>query len=217
MNEEFQFQNYKSIGKKMISLAKDLFPLNRSILGPDIRLSLRKFVALNPEFITLSFPTGEKVFDWEIPQEWVIREAYIEHETGRRFAEFKVNNLHLVGYSRAVNEVIPKNELIKNIHTLPENPDAIPYVTSYYNKDWGFCLSHNDYLCLPEGNYKVFIDSEFIDGEMNMIEAVIPGKSKKEIFFSTYLCHPSMANNELSGPVLLNEILTFIKKLKNRY
>jgi len=203
-------------GKRMLNLAKYLYPFNRSLMGPDIRYSLQKFVSLNSEFNFIKFNTGEKVFDWEIPEEWVIRDAYIEHESGKRFAEFKKCNLHLMGYSIPVNKIMPKSELIKKISTIPEKPSAIPYITSYYQKNWGFCLSQNQLLDLPEGNYKVVIDSEHRSGELNIIESIIPGKLKKEIFFSTYLCHPSMANNELSGPVLLNEILNYVKSLEDR-
>lgn len=209
--------NYDLIGKRMINLAKELFPYNRSLMGPDIRFSFDKFISINSEFKYINFSTGKKVFDWEIPEEWIIKDAYIEHENGKRFAEFKNCNLHLMGYSIAVNKIISKDELVKKIYTLPESPESIPYVTSYYKKDWGFCLSHKEYLNLPDGNYKVFIDSEHKPGTLNLIEAVIPGKTKKELFFSSYLCHPSMANNELSGPVLLNEIMNMVKKTKNRY
>ncbi len=208
---------YDLVGEKMLNFAKDLFPLNRSLMGPDIRYSLQKFIDLNPEFKYVNFHTGEKVFDWEIPQEWIIRNAYIEDEKGRKYAEFNKSNLHLMGYSTSVNKVINKEELIKKIFSIPDFPSAIPYVTSYYKKNWAFCLSHNELKKLPKGNYKVFIDSEHKDGKLSLIEALIPGKSKREIFFSSYLCHPSMANNELSGPVLLNEILNLVKNLKNRY
>ncbi len=208
--------NFNKEGERMLNLAKELYPFNRSLMGPDIRYSMQKFINLNSDFKEIKFFTGEKVFDWEIPEEWIIRNAYIEHESGKRFAEFKKCNLHLMGYSTSVNKIIPKSDLIKRISTIPDLPLAIPYVTSYYKKNWGFCLSHNQFLELPEGNYKVFIDSEHKKGELNIIEAVIPGKFKKEIFFSSYLCHPSMANNELSGPVLLNEILNYVKNLKKR-
>ena len=212
--EDINYNNFE--GDRMYSLAKRLFPLNRSIMGPDYRSSLDFFIKINPEFKIIKFQTGDKVFDWEVPEEWSVNDSYIEHESGRRFAEFKTNNLHLVGYSCAVNKVISKKELLSHIHTLPENPDAIPYVTSYYQKNWGFCLPHNTLLDLPEGKYKVFIDSKHQRGELWLIEACIPGKVKDEIFFTSYLCHPSMANNELSGPVLLNEILNYVKSIKNR-
>ena len=201
----------------MIKWARDLFPLCRSLTGLGTKKTLKYFKKINPEFRIINFKSGKKVFDWEIPEEWIIKDAYIEHENGKRFAQFKHCNLHLMGYSIAVNKIISKDELIKKIYTLPESPESIPYVTSYYKKDWGFCLSHKEYLNLPDGNYKVFIDSEHKPGTLNLIEAVIPGKTKKELFFSSYLCHPSMANNELSGPVLLNEIMNMVKKNKNRY
>ena len=209
-------KKYSLIGKNMLDLAKDLFPLNRSLMGPDIRNSFRKFVEINPEFIPIKFPSGTQVFDWQIPKEWIIRDAYIEHEDGKRFAEFKKCNLHIMGYSTPINKVISKSELIKKIHTIENYPSAIPYVTSYYKKDWAFCLSYQELKNLPEGNYRVFIDSEHKKGELSLIEAVIPGKSDKELFFSSYLCHPSLANNELSGPVLLNELLNYVKTLKQR-
>ncbi len=204
------------VGERMIKFAKELYPCNRSIMGPDIRSGLKKFIEANPSFIPIKYRTGENVFDWEIPKEWIIREAYIEDQSGLKIAEFSKNNLHLVGYSTSIDERISKNDLLKKIHTLPEMPDAIPYVTSYYKKDWGFCLAHNELSKLTEDNYKVYIDSEHKPGELWVLEAVIPGIYKEEIFFSSYLCHPSMANNELSGPVLLNEIVNYVKAIKNR-
>ena len=203
-------------GEKMLSLAKELFPLNRSIMGPDIRYSLEVFRKKHPEFELLEFPTGARVFDWEIPQEWIIREAYIEHESGERFAVFSKSNLHLMGYSSPVNRSLKKEELLRHIHTHPYDKDAIPYVTSYFKKDWAFCMSREEVDRLPDGEYRVVIDSEFVDGHLCLQEAIIQGNSDKEIFFSTYLCHPSMANNELSGPVLLSHILDYIKSISNR-
>ncbi len=209
-------KKYTLIGENMLALAKDLFPLNRSLMGPDIRNSFRKFVEINPEFIPITFPSGTKVFDWEIPKEWIIRDAYIEHEGGKRFAEFNKCNLHVMGYSKSINKILSKDKLLEKVHTLPDYPSAIPYVTSYYKKDWAFCLSYEELVNLPDGNYKVYIDSEHKEGELWMIEALVPGELDKEIFFSSYLCHPSLANNELSGPVLLNEILKYVKNFKKR-
>lgn len=207
-----EIKNVEERGRNMLAFAKELFPYCRSILGPDIRKSLNFFKNKNNEFKTISFKTGEKVFDWEIPKEWSILDGYIEHESGIRFAEFKKNNLHVVGYSHAVNMELDKKDLIKHINIIPEKPNAIPYCTSYYKDRWGFCLDKNTFDSLPEGNYKVFIDSKLEDGELHLIEAKLKGRSKKEIFFSSYLCHPSMANNELSGPVLVNELITYIKE-----
>jgi aminopeptidase-like protein len=201
--------------KKMIDWAKDLFPICRSITGEGTRSTLKYFEKINPELKRLKFKSGTNVFDWKIPKEWNIRNAYIEHESGKKFANFKKNNLHVVGYSKPINVRITKKELIKKIHSIKNQPDAIPYVTSYYNEDWGFCMSENEKKKLPDGKYKVFIDSKFKKGFLDISHALIKGKSKKEIFFSSYICHPSMANNELSGPVLLNAIMIYLKKYKS--
>ncbi len=203
-------------GADMLALAKSLFPLNRSLMGPDIRRSLEIFQKLHPEFKKIEFTTGTKVYDWEVPQEWCIREAFIEHESGKRFAIFSENNLHLMGYSEPVDKVLDKKELLKRINSLPNNRTAIPYLTSYYKKSWAFCMSNEQVEKLPEGKFRVFIDSEFKDGYLCLQEAIINGTSNKEIFFSSYLCHPSMANNELSGPVLLSKLMDYVKTLKNR-
>lgn len=196
----------------MYSWMKDLFPYCRSITGNGIKNSLRYFEKINPEFKRLKFKTGKKVFDWTIPEEWNVKDAYVEHESGKKFAKFKENNLNLVGYSEPVNFTLEKKKLIKKIHTLKQQPNSIPYVTSYYNRDWGFCMSEKNKRKLPNGKYRVFIDSELKKGSLELSHAIIKGKLNQEIFFSSYLCHPSMANNELSGPVVLNKLLQFIKK-----
>ena len=196
---------------QMLKWAKDLFPICRSITGDGTRMTLSYFERINPEFRRLKFKTGQKVFDWEIPKEWNIKDAYLEHESGERYAEFKKCNLHIVGYSKPVNKKISKKELLNYIHTQKDQPDSIPYVTSYYKERWGFCLSENQKSKLPDGNYKVIIDSDLKNGNLELSDAIFKGKTKKEIFFSSYICHPSMANNELSGPVLLNAIMHYIK------
>ena len=196
---------------QMLKWAKDLFPICRSITGDGTRKTLSYFEKINPEFRRLKFKTGQKVFDWEIPKEWNIKDAYLEHESGERYAEFKKCNLHIVGYSKPVNKKISKKELLNYIHTQKDQPDSIPYVTSYYKERWGFCLSENQKSKLPDGNYKVIIDSDLKNGNLELSDAIFKGKTKKEIFFSSYICHPSMANNELSGPVLLNAIMHYIK------
>jgi aminopeptidase-like protein len=188
----------------------------RSLTGEGIDTSFKVFQAIHPEFHTLSFATGTEVFDWIIPPVWNVKNAYIEHESGQRFCEFLVNNLHLVGYSEPVDILLDKEELLKFLHSRDDLPEAIPYVTSYYVKRWGFCISRRQLHELPEGNYRCFIDSSFTTGSLNLIEAVLPGESSEEVFFSSYLCHPSMANNELSGPVLLSAIMTHLKQMDNR-
>ncbi len=198
--------------KKMIDWAKDLFPICRSITGEGARTTLKYFEKINPELKRLKFKSGTKVFDWKIPKEWNIRNAYIEHESGKKFANFKNNNLHVVGYSKPINVRITKKELIKKIHSIKNQPDAIPYVTSYYNEDWGFCMSENEKKKLPDGKYKVFIDSKFKKGFLDISHALIKGKSKKEIFFSTYICHPSMANDNISSVAVQAFLIKYLKE-----
>jgi len=196
----------------MIKWAKDLFPLCRSITGLGIQKTLRYFIKLNPEFKILKFSSGKKVFDWVIPDEWNIKDSFFEYKNGKKYCQLKKSNLHVISYSQPINKTVTKKELLKHIYTLKDQPNSIPYVTSYYKKRWGFCMTENQKKKLPNGKYKVFIDSSLKKGNLEIIEAVKKGASNKEIFFSTYACHPSMVNNELSGPVLLNAIFKYIKQ-----
>ena len=196
----------------MYNWMKDLFSLNRSILGDGIRKSLNYFKKINPEFKIINFKSGRKIFDWQVPNEWNVKNAYIKDLKGNKFAEFNKNNLHLVGYSIPIKKRLTKKELFKKIYVENKNSDAIPYITSYYDKDWGFCMSKKQRQKLRGSHFDVVIDSKIEKGKLSLMELVLRGKSKKEIFFSTYLCHPSMANNELSGPVVQNALIKFIKK-----
>lgn len=196
----------------MLRWAKDLFPIPRSLTGDGVRETFSYLQNINPEIKLHSYTTGEAVFDWEIPQEWKIRNAYIEHvNTGQRFAEFSKNNLHVVGYSEPVDRVMEKSELLKYIYTQRDQPDLTPYVTSYYKRRFGFCMSENEKASLPDGQYHALIDSELFDGELLVGDMLIEGESQREIMFSSYICHPSMANNELSGPVLLSALTKYVK------
>ena len=197
---------------EMMKWITDLFPVNRSLTGQGVDFTINYFKKINPEFSVINFKSGKKVFDWIIPKVWIINDAYLKHESGKKYAEFKKNNLHLVGYSAPVNKIISKKELLEKIFSLKNQPNLIPYVTSYYKEDWGFCLSENEKRKLPDGKYKVFIDSEFCSGSLKVAEAFLRGKKKKEIFFSTYFCHPSMANDNLSGLSILNAIIKFLKE-----
>lgn len=201
--------------KEIYELAKKLFPINRSITGDGVRKTLNILNEVYPLEIK-SVPTGYKAFDWEVPEEWEIREAYIEYENGEKILNFKDNNLHIMGYSESIDKIVDLKELQKYLYSLPNQPDAIPYVTSYYKKKIGFCITHNKRKNLKEGNYHIFIDSTHKKGVLNYGEIIIPGKSKKEIFLSTYICHPSMANNEVSGPSLTIFLAKYISSLKNR-
>ncbi|WP_158161632.1 DUF4910 domain-containing protein [Grimontia hollisae] len=193
-----------NIGEYMYSLADELFPINRSLTGKGVRMTLSILKRELPDLEINFFLSGDKAFDWVIPKEWDVKSAYVEDIDGNRIIDFKENNLHLVGYSIPIDRYMTIDELNKNLYSLPNQPDAIPYITSYYKKNWGFCLAHNQRQMLlqtPNKIVKVKIDSKHFDGVMNYGELYIKGKSNKEILLSTYICHPSMANNELSGPV----------------
>jgi len=209
--------NLKSIGSEMYSFIVDLFPICRSITGDGARKTLCYLKDIVNDLNIYEIPCGTKVFDWTIPEEWNINEAWIQDSSGNIIIDFKKNNLHVVGYSEPVNKTIKLSELRDYLYTLPDQPDAIPYVTSYYKKRWGFCLSYSQFKTLADGNYKVFIDSNFSNGVLNYGEIIIKGKSDKEILLSTYICHPSMANNELSGPVVTIALAKWLKTRNNLF
>ena len=165
----------------------------------------------------LGVPTGTDVMDWITPKEWHVEAAYIVTPSGEKICDFSTNNLHLVGYSKPFQGTLSLEELDKHLYSLQSQPDAIPYVTSYYKEIWGFCLSQNQRDSLKSGNYEVVVESKLFDGVLNYGEVLIPGASNREVFFSTYICHPSMANNELSGPVLATELAKFLQSRKNYY
>jgi len=191
---------------------RNLFPICRSIMGPGARETLDYFDSYFKEFHREVFKTGEKVFDWEIPDEWRISNAYIEHvESDERFCEFSLNNLHVVNYSEKTNKILDLTELQDHLYSLPDKPHLIPYVTSYYNRNWGFCITHEERKRLKPGLYRAYIDSSHYPGELHLSDAVLPGKHNSEILFTSYICHPSMANNELSGPVLVCALLDYVK------
>ena len=202
-----------STGNKIFNLAKELWPLNRSITGDGVRQTLQIIKKIIPELKIHEVPSGKKVFDWSIPKEWNVKEAWIKTPSGKLICDFSVNNLHLLGYSIPVHKKLALDELKQKLFT-HDISNAIPYRTSYYNEDWGFCLSKDEYDSLEEGLYEVFIDSELKDGNMTYGELIVKGQSKEEIFFSTYICHPSMANNELSGPCLTTYLAKFISSQK---
>jgi aminopeptidase-like protein len=194
-----------------------LWPICRSISGNGLRESFQILNEIIPLELT-EVKTGTQVLDWVIPKEWNISDAYILCPDGRKIADFKVNNLHVINYSIPVNQQLTYDQLLPYLNTLPEKPDAIPYLTTYYKQTWGFCLTHNEFLTLPkEGNYQVVIDSTLTDGALTYGQCVLKGSSNEEILFSSYLCHPSLANNELSGPLALAFLYQQLCKTENRY
>jgi len=204
------------VGQKMYDWAVDLFPINRSLSGNGVRQTLQYIKNIIPELKVNEVPSGTKCFDWTVPQEWNCGDGYIVDPDGNKICNFKVNNLHIVGYSTPVDKEIELEELIEHLYYLEDQPTAIPYITSYYSPRWGFCLSFNEFQKLKKGTYKVKINSELKDGNLTYGEIKIKGESEKEIFLSTYVCHPSMANNELSGPVVTTALVNFIKSLEGR-
>jgi len=207
----------QSFMMEMWDLTKELWPLCRSLTGSGTQQTLDILSREIPDLSVHSVRSGQKFFDWEIPLEWNIKEAWIKDSKGNIIISFSSNNLHVVGYSHPINKTISYEDLIKHIHTRPDYPEAIPYVTSYYKEYWGFCMSYEQFLSLDDSTYEVFIDSNLSPGNMNFGEVIIPGLSKKEIFFSSYICHPSMGNNELSGPVVLTSLVNWIYSLTNRF
>jgi len=203
-------------GKQMHDLCRELFPICRSITGNGLRESLMILKRYVPDLKIFEVPTGTKCFDWEVPKEWNINDAYIVTPDGDKICDFKKSNLHVVGYSVPIDRLISFDELQEHLHSLPDQPNAIPYVTSYYEEQWGFCISQNQRDMLIPGNYRVVIDSKLENGSLTYGELIIPSESSQEIFLSTYLCHPSMANNELSGPVVTVFIARWINSLKKR-
>jgi aminopeptidase-like protein len=202
----------------MINLMRTLWPINRSLSGEGNRQTLTilsEFIGENLEISRI--PSGSEVFDWTIPKEWNVNEAYVIRPDGIKILNFHQNNLHLVGYSDSVDKIVSLNELQDHLFSLPNQPDAVPYVTSYYRNGWGFCISEKDRLGLPEGDYRVVIRTTKKDGFLELAEFLIPGECKdREIIFSTYICHPSLANNELSGPVLCAALIRELKSLYSK-
>jgi aminopeptidase-like protein len=196
------------IGKEIYNLCFRLYKINRSITGEGVRQTLAILKEFIPDLSINEVDTGTSVFDWVIPKEWKVNDAYIITPSGKKICSFKDNNLHLLGYSAPIHMKLNLSDLQNNLYSLPDQPTAIPYVTSYYKETWGFCLSQQQRNSLEEGEYEVFIDSKLFDGSLSYGELLIKGRLDKEIFISTYVCHPSMANNELSGPT----VVTFLAK-----
>ena len=191
----------------MFELIRELFPICRSISGDGLRRSLARLGDVIP-LVTHEVATGTQVFDWTIPKEWNIRDAYIKDAAGRRVIDFQQSNLHVVNYSAPVNSRMSLSELRPRLHSLPDHPDWIPYRTTYYAESWGFCLPHRQLESLADTEYEVVIDSTLEDGALTYGECVLPGESEDEFLISVHICHPSLCNDNLSGVAVATTLVS---------
>ncbi len=205
------------IGREMYDFATQLYPINRSLTGPGVRQTLAMLdERIGGGLQIHEVPSGTRAFDWTVPDEWTVRDAWIATDTGQLVVDFRNHNLHVVGYSVPVDVELDLDELQKHLHSLPDQLDAIPYITSYYARRWGFCLTHRQRQALKPGRYRVKIDSTLTSGNLIYGELRLPGASPQEVLLSTYVCHPSMANNELSGPVVVSQLVRWLRALPQR-
>jgi aminopeptidase-like protein len=203
-------------GRELHRFAAELYPICRSITGNGIRQTLERIQSLIP-LRTTEVPTGDPVFDWTIPKEWNIRDAYIKGPEGKRIVDFMQCNLHVMSYSTPLRSTMSLSELKPHLYTLPAHPEWIPYRTSYYQENWGFCLSHNQMLSLKDGDYEICIDSALEAGHLTYAECYLPGRSTEEILISCHACHPSLANDNLSGLTVAVFLAQFLSGRNLRY
>jgi aminopeptidase-like protein len=207
-----------SLGLQAYELATKLWPLNRSLISSATAETLRAVTAgCGGELTIHSYKSGSQVGDWQIPMAWEVRDAYIADKSGNKIVNWKENNLHLMSYSVPMNQIVSRKELLAHLHSAPNTPEWIPYRTSYYKSDWGFCIPHNNLKTFVDQEYLVVIDSRFDEGNLEVGELHFAGKTSAQIVFSTYICHPSMANNELSGPVVLNALAKYLSQIDHYY
>ena len=204
------------VEQKLYSLMQELFPICRSITGNGVRKTLR-ILKEEIDLKIINVPSGTKVFDWKIPNEWNIRDAYVKNSKGERIIDFHKSNLHILNYSIPIKKTISSHELKNHLYSLPEKPNSIPYVTSYYKKNWGFCVPHNSLKSFNDDAYKVHIDSTLKPGSLTYGEFLIKGKIKDEILISTYICHPSLCNDNLSGIVVTTMLAKLLSKIETYY
>lgn len=207
---------FADTGADMHRWASDLWPLNRSLTGEGVRATLAFLKDLLPSLTIHEVSSGTQAFDWTVPDEWNLREAWVEDSEGSRVIDTARSNLHVVGYSEPFDGTITRNDLLARLHTLPEQPDVIPYVTSYYQRTWGFCIAHRDIERLGDGPFRVHVDTTLEPGHLTYADLIIPGETTDEVLLSTYVCHPSMANNELSGPVVATALARWMQAVPSR-
>lgn len=206
----------KKYNNNIYDLVEKLYPICRSITGDGVRETL-SVINNNIPIQIYEVPTGTKVFDWTIPDEWNITEAFIEDLDGNRIIDFNNSNLHVVNYSSPIDQIISFEELKPHLHTLPEHPDWIPYRTTYYTENWGFCLSHNDLQKMNKKKYRILINSNFKKGSLTYGEYFKQGEINDEVLISTHICHPSMCNDNLSGIAVAAELGKYLSNITTRY
>ena len=214
MNEMSRTAPFGELGRSMFDFMADVFPICRSITGAGLRDTLSRIGEIVPLQLT-EVPSGTQVFDWTVPREWNIADAWVADESGQRVIDFRSSNLHVINYSLPVARTLTLDELSPHLHTLPEHPTWVPYRTSYYAEDWGFCLSEDARKELAPGRYEAVIDATLADGSLTYGECVLPGSSSDEILISSHVCHPSLANDNLSGvavAVFLAQVLTQVDR-----
>lgn len=204
------------VGQRLYELIRELYPICRSITGEGFRKTLRRLQARVPVALH-EVPSGTPVFDWTVPQEWNIRDAYVKNSSGERVIDFQKSNLHVVSYSVPIQATVTLSELKEHLHTLPEHPDWIPYRTSYYTEDWGFCLPHRQFLELEDAEYEVAIDSTLEDGHLTYGEYYLPGERSEEVLISCHSCHPSLCNDNLSAMSVAVELAQHLGHSRRRY
>lgn len=205
-----------NVGEDMYTFIGELYPICRSITGDGVRETLRRIQSHIPIEIH-EVPSGTKVFDWTVPKEWNIRDAYVKDSRGQRVIDFQASNLHVVSYSLPFRGKLSLRELRDHLHTLPEHPDWIPYRTSYYHETWGFCISHNDLARLTDDEYNVLIDSSLESGNLSYGECVVKGQQDEEVLLSCHICHPSLCNDNLSGIAMTTFLARYLSGLPRRH
>jgi len=216
MEEPKKLIDLNKLGHEMYDLMRRLYPICRSITGDGFRKTLN-IIHEHVPLEVYEVATGTKVFDWVVPKEWNIKDAYVKNSKGNRVIDFKESNLHVVSYSAPVHKKMSLSQLKNHLHSIPDHPDWIPYRTSYYKEDWGFCLNHNKLLELAEDTYEVSIDSTLKEGHLTYGEHYIKGENSDEVLLSCHACHPSLCNDNLSGIVVLTFLTRYLLSLSLRY
>ncbi|MCK5613605.1 DUF4910 domain-containing protein [Candidatus Pacearchaeota archaeon] len=216
INQLIDSMDKHEVGNRMCQLMSDLYPICRSITGNGVRESLAKVKEIIPLQVH-EVPSETQVFDWTVPREWNIKDAYVKNSKGERVIDFRKSNLHVLGYSTAICKKVSLKELKDHLFTVPDHPDWIPYRTTYYREDWGFCVSHNQLSSLEEDTYEVCIDSTLQDGHLTYGEYYIKGQTSDEVLLSTHICHPSLCNDNLSGIVLVAFLARYLSEVPLRY